>query len=123
MGHYWWDLCLQFGGANAAQRMNNLVYGSLGKIENTKDEWWNRGANLSSLGRILRQSLQYAANASHANHYACTSFQQFKQLPTPVHTPEASHTNPYFVQVPGNLSFSLRRCRLPIIQTRIPTLV
>ncbi|MBW0489590.1 hypothetical protein O181_029305 [Austropuccinia psidii MF-1] len=29
------------------------LYGSLGKIENTKDEWWNQGANLSSVGCII----------------------------------------------------------------------
>ncbi|MBW0492668.1 hypothetical protein O181_032383 [Austropuccinia psidii MF-1] len=29
------------------------LYGSLGKIENEKDEWWNQGANLSSVGCIL----------------------------------------------------------------------
>ncbi|MBW0538211.1 hypothetical protein O181_077926 [Austropuccinia psidii MF-1] len=35
------------------------LYGSLGKIENSKDEWRNQGANLSSVGFILGQSLQY----------------------------------------------------------------
>ncbi|MBW0485527.1 hypothetical protein O181_025242 [Austropuccinia psidii MF-1] len=29
------------------------LYGSLGKIENTKDEWWNQGANPSLVGCIL----------------------------------------------------------------------
>ncbi|MBW0567652.1 hypothetical protein O181_107367 [Austropuccinia psidii MF-1] len=29
------------------------LYGSLRKIENAKDEWWNQGANLSSVGCIL----------------------------------------------------------------------
>ncbi|MBW0578561.1 hypothetical protein O181_118276, partial [Austropuccinia psidii MF-1] len=33
------------------------LYGSLGKIENAKDEWQNRGANLSLVGCILGQSL------------------------------------------------------------------
>ncbi|MBW0575197.1 hypothetical protein O181_114912 [Austropuccinia psidii MF-1] len=33
------------------------LYGSVGKIENAKDEWRNRGANLSSVGCILGQSL------------------------------------------------------------------
>ncbi|MBW0548278.1 hypothetical protein O181_087993, partial [Austropuccinia psidii MF-1] len=37
------------------------IYGSLGKIENTKDEWWNQGANLSSAGFIL---VNYEANIS-----------------------------------------------------------
>ncbi|MBW0546857.1 hypothetical protein O181_086572 [Austropuccinia psidii MF-1] len=64
-----------------------------------------------------------AANASHANHYACTSSQQFKQLPTPVQALDASHANPYVVQVPNNLKVSLHRCWLPIIHTRILTLV
>ncbi|MBW0536033.1 hypothetical protein O181_075748 [Austropuccinia psidii MF-1] len=33
------------------------LYGSLGKIESAKDEWWNQGANLSLVGCILGQSL------------------------------------------------------------------
>ncbi|MBW0493467.1 hypothetical protein O181_033182 [Austropuccinia psidii MF-1] len=37
-------------------------YGSLGKIENAKYEWWNRGANLSLAGCILGQSLQYVGD-------------------------------------------------------------
>ncbi|MBW0506833.1 hypothetical protein O181_046548 [Austropuccinia psidii MF-1] len=35
------------------------LYGSLGKIENTKDEWRNKGANISFVGCIIGQSLQY----------------------------------------------------------------
>ncbi|MBW0465760.1 hypothetical protein O181_005475 [Austropuccinia psidii MF-1] len=35
------------------------LYGSLGRTKNAKDEWQNRGANLSSVGCILGQSLQY----------------------------------------------------------------
>ncbi|MBW0505417.1 hypothetical protein O181_045132 [Austropuccinia psidii MF-1] len=38
------------------------LYGGLGKIENAKDEWWNRGANLSSVGCIVGQSLQYVGD-------------------------------------------------------------
>ncbi|MBW0480320.1 hypothetical protein O181_020035 [Austropuccinia psidii MF-1] len=38
------------------------LYGSLGKIENTKDERQNQGANLSSVGCILGQSLQYVGH-------------------------------------------------------------
>ncbi|MBW0542426.1 hypothetical protein O181_082141 [Austropuccinia psidii MF-1] len=38
------------------------LYGSLGKIENTKDEWRNQGANLSLVGCLLGQSLQYAGD-------------------------------------------------------------
>ncbi|MBW0471189.1 hypothetical protein O181_010904 [Austropuccinia psidii MF-1] len=38
------------------------LYGSLGKIENAKDEWWNQGASLSSVGCILGQSLQYVGD-------------------------------------------------------------
>ncbi|MBW0537803.1 hypothetical protein O181_077518 [Austropuccinia psidii MF-1] len=38
------------------------LYGSLGKIENAKHEWQNRGANLSSVGHILGQSLQYVGD-------------------------------------------------------------
>ncbi|MBW0496159.1 hypothetical protein O181_035874 [Austropuccinia psidii MF-1] len=38
------------------------LYGSVGKIENAKDEWGNRGANLSSVGCILGQSLRYVGD-------------------------------------------------------------
>ncbi|MBW0573260.1 hypothetical protein O181_112975 [Austropuccinia psidii MF-1] len=38
------------------------LYGSLGKFENTKDEWQNQGANLSLVGHILGQFLQYVGD-------------------------------------------------------------
>ncbi|MBW0567105.1 hypothetical protein O181_106820, partial [Austropuccinia psidii MF-1] len=38
------------------------LYVSLGKIENTSDEWQNQGSNLSSVGFILGQSLQYVGD-------------------------------------------------------------
>ncbi|MBW0530198.1 hypothetical protein O181_069913 [Austropuccinia psidii MF-1] len=38
------------------------LYGSVGKIENAKDEWRNQGANLSSVGCILGPSLQYVGD-------------------------------------------------------------
>ncbi|MBW0551238.1 hypothetical protein O181_090953 [Austropuccinia psidii MF-1] len=38
------------------------LYGSLGEIENEKDEWRNQGANLSSVGCIIGQSLRYVRN-------------------------------------------------------------
>ncbi|MBW0542124.1 hypothetical protein O181_081839 [Austropuccinia psidii MF-1] len=38
------------------------LYGSLGKIENAKDAWQNQGANLSLVGCILGQSLQYVGD-------------------------------------------------------------
>ncbi|MBW0565655.1 hypothetical protein O181_105370 [Austropuccinia psidii MF-1] len=38
------------------------LYGSVGKIENAKDEWQNRGANLSLVGCILGQSLRYVGD-------------------------------------------------------------
>ncbi|MBW0560933.1 hypothetical protein O181_100648 [Austropuccinia psidii MF-1] len=38
------------------------LYGSLGKIENTKNEWWNQGENLSLVGCILGQSLRYVGD-------------------------------------------------------------
>ncbi|MBW0495461.1 hypothetical protein O181_035176 [Austropuccinia psidii MF-1] len=79
------------------------LYQSLAKIENTKDEWRNRAANLSLVGRFLGR----ASGTSQENHYTCTSSQKFKQLPTPVQAPNASHANPYVVQVPNNLSVSL----------------
>ncbi|MBW0572792.1 hypothetical protein O181_112507 [Austropuccinia psidii MF-1] len=38
------------------------LYGSLGKIENTKHNWQNQGAILSLVGCILGQSLQYVGD-------------------------------------------------------------
>ncbi|MBW0504322.1 hypothetical protein O181_044037 [Austropuccinia psidii MF-1] len=38
------------------------LYGSVGKIENAKDEWRKQGANFSSVGCILGQCLQYAGD-------------------------------------------------------------
>ncbi|MBW0517636.1 hypothetical protein O181_057351 [Austropuccinia psidii MF-1] len=38
------------------------LYGSHGKIENAKDDWWNQGSNLSLVGCILGQSLQYVGD-------------------------------------------------------------
>ncbi|MBW0521307.1 hypothetical protein O181_061022 [Austropuccinia psidii MF-1] len=38
------------------------IYGSLGKFENAKYEWRNQGANLSLVGCLLGQSLQYAGD-------------------------------------------------------------
>ncbi|MBW0504917.1 hypothetical protein O181_044632 [Austropuccinia psidii MF-1] len=38
------------------------LYGSLWKIENTKDEWRNQGPNLSLVGRIPGQSLRYVGD-------------------------------------------------------------
>ncbi|MBW0512891.1 hypothetical protein O181_052606 [Austropuccinia psidii MF-1] len=43
------------------------LYGSLGKIENAKDEWRNRGANLTLVGCIL---VNYKGNIP-ANQGAC----------------------------------------------------
>ncbi|MBW0560122.1 hypothetical protein O181_099837 [Austropuccinia psidii MF-1] len=63
MGNYWRDLCLQLGGTNAAQRMTQFgIRGSLGRIEDAKDEWQNQVANPSSMGCILGQSLQYVGD-------------------------------------------------------------
>ncbi|MBW0471136.1 hypothetical protein O181_010851 [Austropuccinia psidii MF-1] len=38
------------------------LYGSVGKIENAKDGWQNRRANLTLVGCILGQSLQYVGD-------------------------------------------------------------
>ncbi|MBW0511593.1 hypothetical protein O181_051308 [Austropuccinia psidii MF-1] len=38
------------------------LYGSLVKIENAKDEWWNQGTDLSLVGCILGQSLRYVGD-------------------------------------------------------------
>ncbi|MBW0513144.1 hypothetical protein O181_052859 [Austropuccinia psidii MF-1] len=64
-----------------------------------------------------------AANASHANHYTCTSSRKYKQLPIPVQAPDTSQTDPYVVQVPNNLKVSLGRCWRPIVHRQILTLV
>ncbi|MBW0538893.1 hypothetical protein O181_078608 [Austropuccinia psidii MF-1] len=85
MGHYWSDLCSQLGGANAAQRMNNLVcMEALGKLKMQK---MNGGTEVPTMLKV--------PYASHANHYACTSSQQFKKTPMAVQAPNNSHTNPY----------------------------
>ncbi|MBW0470620.1 hypothetical protein O181_010335 [Austropuccinia psidii MF-1] len=47
------------------------LYGSPEKIENTKDEWRNEGANLSSVGCILGQSLQYVGDKSFQKIQTC----------------------------------------------------
>ncbi|MBW0489706.1 hypothetical protein O181_029421 [Austropuccinia psidii MF-1] len=47
------------------------VYGNLGKIENAKDEWQNQGVNLSFVGCILGQSLQYVGDKSFQNIQTC----------------------------------------------------
>ncbi|MBW0583532.1 hypothetical protein O181_123247 [Austropuccinia psidii MF-1] len=36
------------------------LYGSVGKIENAKDEWQNRGANLSLVPTMLKAPYTYA---------------------------------------------------------------
>ncbi|MBW0476599.1 hypothetical protein O181_016314 [Austropuccinia psidii MF-1] len=47
------------------------LYGSLGKIKNAKDEWRNQGANLSSVGCILGQSLRYFGDKFFQKIQAC----------------------------------------------------
>ncbi|MBW0478309.1 hypothetical protein O181_018024 [Austropuccinia psidii MF-1] len=47
-GNYWRDLCLQLGGANAAQRMNNLVFMEvLGKLKIQKMNGGTKGQILA----------------------------------------------------------------------------
>ncbi|MBW0542307.1 hypothetical protein O181_082022 [Austropuccinia psidii MF-1] len=59
------------------------LYGSVGKIENSKDEWRNQGANLSLVGYILGQSLQYVGDnllqkiQNFYNSLGVPSFDQF----------------------------------------------
>ncbi|MBW0475284.1 hypothetical protein O181_014999 [Austropuccinia psidii MF-1] len=38
------------------------IYGGLGRIEDTKYQWWNRGANFTFVGCIPGQSLQYVGD-------------------------------------------------------------
>ncbi|MBW0493209.1 hypothetical protein O181_032924 [Austropuccinia psidii MF-1] len=47
------------------------LYGSLRKIENEKYEWQNQGANLSLVGRISSQSLQYVGDNLFQNIQDC----------------------------------------------------
>ncbi|MBW0500293.1 hypothetical protein O181_040008 [Austropuccinia psidii MF-1] len=58
------------------------LYGRLGKIESTKDEWQNQGANLSSVGCIL---------AFAVTPYAGAAFWQCQQFLIPFQAPNASH--------------------------------
>ncbi|MBW0472848.1 hypothetical protein O181_012563 [Austropuccinia psidii MF-1] len=80
------------------------LYGSVGKIENTKDEWKDQGANLSSVGRILGKSL-------------CLSMiltLQTQNLAMGQHPDSAKNSLcllrlPTLVQVPSNSSNSFHR--------------
>ncbi|MBW0527728.1 hypothetical protein O181_067443 [Austropuccinia psidii MF-1] len=47
------------------------LYGSVRKIENTKDEWRDQGANLSLVGCILGQSLRYVGDNLIQNNQNC----------------------------------------------------
>ncbi|MBW0580221.1 hypothetical protein O181_119936 [Austropuccinia psidii MF-1] len=79
-------------------------------------------------------------NDSHANPYACAGCDNaksslclcglltldtniIKKLSTAVQAPDAPHGIPYVLQVPDNLTVFLRRCRHPIVDMRILTLV
>ncbi|MBW0488491.1 hypothetical protein O181_028206 [Austropuccinia psidii MF-1] len=59
------------------------LYGSLRKIENSKDEWWKQGANLSLVGCILGQSLKYVGDKlfqkiqTSSKSFGVLSFDQF----------------------------------------------
>ncbi|MBW0556972.1 hypothetical protein O181_096687 [Austropuccinia psidii MF-1] len=52
------------------------LYGSLGKIENAKDEWQNQGANLSLVGCIL--------NSNGRKQYLISCLLQHKVTPHPL---------------------------------------
>ncbi|MBW0516344.1 hypothetical protein O181_056059 [Austropuccinia psidii MF-1] len=54
------------------------LYESLGKIENTKYEWRNQGANLTLVGCILGQYLRYVGNKLFQNIQTC-----YKSLEAP----------------------------------------
>ncbi|MBW0572714.1 hypothetical protein O181_112429 [Austropuccinia psidii MF-1] len=69
------------------------LYGSVGKIENAKDEWRNRGANLSSVGCILGQSLQYVGD---------NSFQKIQNCYSSLGVPSFDQVN-YEGNIPANL--------------------
>ncbi|MBW0560823.1 hypothetical protein O181_100538 [Austropuccinia psidii MF-1] len=59
------------------------LYGSVSKIENTKDEWRNRGPNLSSVGCIIGKSLQYVGDnlfEKIQNCYKSLGVQSFDQV-------------------------------------------
>ncbi|MBW0465757.1 hypothetical protein O181_005472 [Austropuccinia psidii MF-1] len=77
------------------------IYGGLGRIEDTKDEWRNKGANLSLVGCILgsqcftQKSLCLNRFPDIQTPYAGAASQQSQHFVTPVQAPKASHANPY----------------------------
>ncbi|MBW0504173.1 hypothetical protein O181_043888 [Austropuccinia psidii MF-1] len=105
------------------------LYGSVGKIENTKDEWQNRGANHSLVGCIL---VSYEGNIP-ANQGACefastltftmNGFQNSPHLDKDALLFLTVQAIPYACAGSENAKNSLRLCRLPKIHTPILTLV
>ncbi|MBW0503339.1 hypothetical protein O181_043054 [Austropuccinia psidii MF-1] len=74
------------------------LYGSLGKIENTKDEWQDQGANLSLVSN----------NSNNCLHQGRLQTLHTQIIP--------------LLQAPDNSNSSLQRCRLPTPPTQILTL-
>ncbi|MBW0576640.1 hypothetical protein O181_116355 [Austropuccinia psidii MF-1] len=68
------------------------LYGSVGKIENAKDEWHNQGANLSLVGCILGQSLLYVGD---------NLFQKIKNCYNSLGVPSFDQVN-YEGDIPAN---------------------
>ncbi|MBW0520193.1 hypothetical protein O181_059908 [Austropuccinia psidii MF-1] len=70
------------------------LYGSLGKIENAKDECQKRGANISSVGCILGQSLQYFGDSLFQeiqNCYKSLGVQSFDKVNCEANIPSNQH--------------------------------
>ncbi|MBW0542650.1 hypothetical protein O181_082365 [Austropuccinia psidii MF-1] len=66
------------------------------------------------------QTIAYARAG--CQRFTCKSLRLYK-LPKIQTTPDASHANPYIVQVPNNLNVSLCQRRLPMIHMQILRLV
>ncbi|MBW0528267.1 hypothetical protein O181_067982 [Austropuccinia psidii MF-1] len=96
------------------------LYGSVGKIENAKDEWQKEGAHLSSVFLTPMR----AANTSHANPHPCSGSRQLTRQSLclcrllTIHTPILM-----LVKVPKNAKNCLGLYRLPTIHSPILTLV
>ncbi|MBW0523324.1 hypothetical protein O181_063039 [Austropuccinia psidii MF-1] len=86
------------------------IYGSLRRIEDAKDEWQNQGANLSSVGCILGQSLQYVGDKLFQKMQTC-----WKSLGVPsfdqVNYEADISTNRGVFEFASTFTFTMNRCK------------
>ncbi|MBW0554212.1 hypothetical protein O181_093927 [Austropuccinia psidii MF-1] len=84
------------------------LYGSLRKIENAKDEWRNQGENLSLVGCILGQTLQYVGDKLFQKIQTC-----YKSLDVPsfdqVNYEAEISTNQGAFEFASTLTFNINR--------------